>query len=180
MREPPVTSALATQTRSQDVAPRSTAVSSVRSRRKRAGWRQRKPSVARSTTRSGMTRVYVVGVWPKRWVAGPPARGVRRLGAASSRGRGWRPGPEFWTVRRQATGGQPRTPSGGPGTPPLTHRLRAHPQPRGDLARRQLLLEHPGGLQPHPLPRGSSSSRQATTIGIPHDTGVDPGRVKIT
>ena len=28
-------------------------------------------------------------------------------------------------------------------------------------------------LQPRPLPRGSSPSRQAASIGIPHDTGVD-------
>ena len=74
----------------------------------------------------------------------------------------------------RAAGGQRPAAPGDPGPPPRADRLRAHPPACGDLARRQLQLEQLHGLQPHLLPRRSSPSRQPATIGIPHDTGVDP------
>jgi hypothetical protein len=42
------------------------------------------------------------------------------------------------------------------------------------LHRADIVLKHPRGLLPHALPPDPSSSGQATTIWVPHTSGVDP------
>jgi hypothetical protein len=48
------------------------------------------------------------------------------------------------------------------------------------LHRADIVLKHPRGLQPHILTPDPSSSGQATTIWVPHTTGVDPTPQTIT
>ena len=64
--------------------------------------------------------------------------------------------------------------------PPLVHRLRADPQQPRDLHRVDVLLNHLRGLQPHALTAGPSLSGQAATIGIPHNSGLNPPAAPIT
>jgi hypothetical protein len=52
-------------------------------------------------------------------------------------------------------------------------------EPR-DLHRVDVLLKHLRGLQPHPLTAGPPLSGQPATIGIPHNSGLNPPAALVT